>query len=282
MALTPKQSRFVENYLLDLNATQAAIRAGYSAKTANEQGPRLLAHPEIKAAIDAAKIERSERTEIEAERVLKEIAAMAFYDPADLIGTARELEAGAECQNGEGVVEINGKRYAVAGIVSPAHIAGLPENVRRAIIGWSWDRNQNFTLKLADKSKALDQLARHLSLYNDRLEVTSVEALGDRIARAKARALNVVPALPSASNAPPVSVEAVQEAPAADRDRGDDSNLADRLSRAKRSTEAAPSSPPAPPPPAPKPYKPIMPTPEPARPWPTFGGFAATDYDPTT
>ena len=281
MALTPKQSRFVDEYLLDLNATQAAIRAGYSVKTANEQGPRLLAHPEIKDAIDAAKIERSTRTEIEAERVLKEIAAMAFYDPADLIGTARELKAGAECHSGEGVVEINGKRYAVAGIVSPAHIAGLPENVRRAIIGWSWDRNQNFTLKLADKSKALDQLARHLSLYNDRLEVSSVEALGDRIARAKSRALAIAPTIPSASQ-PLVSVEVVQEAPAADRDFADDNNLADRLSRAKRSTEAAPSSPPAPPPPASKPYKPIMPTPEPARPWPTFGGFAATDYDPTT
>lgn len=282
-ALTPKQARFVQEFLLDLNATQAAIRAGYSRRTAQEQGSQMLARPEIKAAIDAAKVERSERTEIDAERVLKEIAAMAFYDPADLIGTARELEAGAECHNGEGVVEINGKRYAVAGIVSPAHIAGLPENVRRAIVGWRWDRNQNFTLKLADKSKALDQLARHLSLYNDRLEVSSVEALGDRIARAKSRALAIAPTIPSASQ-PPVSVEAVQEAPAVDRDRADasDDNLADRLSRAKRSTEAAPSSPLAPPPPAPKPYKPIMPTPEPARPWPTFGGFAATDYDPTT
>jgi len=187
MALTAKQQRFVLEFLLDLNATQAAIRAGYSRESADKQGPRLVAHPAIKAAIDAAKIERSARTEIDAERVLKEIAAMAFYDPADLIGTARELEAGAEYQTGEGVVEINGKRYAVSGIVSPAHIAGLPENVRRAIVGWGWDRNQNFTLKLADKSKALDQLARHLSLYNDRLEVNSVERLADRIARAKMR-----------------------------------------------------------------------------------------------
>lgn len=276
MVLTPKQARFVENYLLDLNATQAAIRAGYSAKTANEQGPRLLAHPEIKSAIDAAKIERSERTEIEAERVLKEIAAMAFYDPADLVGVAREIKREEECRDGEGVVEMNGKRYAVSGITSPAHIAGLPEGVRRAIVGWGWDKNQNFTLKLADKSKALDQLARHLSLYNDRLEVSSVEALGDRIARAKARALTVVPAVPSASDALPASVEPVQE-----RADATDDNLADRLSRAKRSTEEAPSSPPAPPPPAPKPYKPIMPAPEPA-PWPSFGGFASTDYDPTT
>ncbi|MCP1738204.1 terminase small subunit [Bradyrhizobium japonicum] len=222
--LTPKQLRFVQEYLLDLNATKAAIRAGYSRRTANEQGSQLLSRSDVKAAIDAAKVERSERTEIDAKRVLREIASMAFYDPADLIGIARELASTDECRDGEGVVEMNGKRYAVAGIVSPAHIAGLPENVRRAIIGWSWDRNQNFTLKLADKSKALDQLARHLSLYNDRLEVSSVEALGDRIARAKSRALAIAPALPSISQAPPSRVEPVQDAARAgdhDRDRDD-------------------------------------------------------------
>src|SRR6185437_2381432 len=83
MALTAKQQRFVQELLLDLNATQAAIRAGYSKRSAQEQGSQMLAHPEIKAAIDAAKIERSERTEIDAQRVLEEIAAMAFYDPAE-------------------------------------------------------------------------------------------------------------------------------------------------------------------------------------------------------
>lgn len=283
-ALTQKQLRFVEEYLLDACAGKAAERAGYSAKTANQQGHILLNHPGIKAAIDAAMAKRSQQTEIDAARVLKEIAAMAFYDPADLIGVAREIGRDEKCRDGEGVIDMNGRKYAVSGISSPAHIAGLPENVRRAIVGWGWDKNQNFTLKLADKSKALDQLARHLSLYNDRLEVSSVEALGDRIARAKSRALAVAPTIPSASQPQPVSVEAVQEAPARDRDSAEasDDNLADRLSRAKRSTEAAPSLPPAPSPPAPKPYKPIMPTPEPARPWPTFGGFAATDYDPTT
>lgn len=106
---------------------------------------------------------------------------MAFWDPADLIGTLRAVEADEDCRSGEGVVEINGKLFAVAGITSPAHIAGLPENVRRAVVGWGWDKKQNFTLKLANKSKALDQFARHLSLYNDRFEVSSVEALGDRM-----------------------------------------------------------------------------------------------------
>lgn len=78
MALTAKQQRFVLEFLSDLNATQAAIRAGYSSRTANEQGPRLLAHPEIKAAIDAAKLKRSERTEIDADRVLNKSRQWRF------------------------------------------------------------------------------------------------------------------------------------------------------------------------------------------------------------
>ena len=69
--MTPKQKRFVEEYLIDLNATQAAIRAGYSKKTANPQGARLLANVSIKAALKEAQEARSERTEITADDVIK-------------------------------------------------------------------------------------------------------------------------------------------------------------------------------------------------------------------
>ncbi len=62
--LTPKQARFVEEYLIDLNATQAAIRAGYSAKTANEQGAQLLAKRSIRQAVADAQSIRSKRPEI--------------------------------------------------------------------------------------------------------------------------------------------------------------------------------------------------------------------------
>lgn len=71
--LTPKQQRFVEEYLVDLNATQAAIRAGYSARTANEQAARLLAKVSISQAIAAAMEERSKRVEIDADYVLKNL-----------------------------------------------------------------------------------------------------------------------------------------------------------------------------------------------------------------
>lgn len=71
--LTPKQKMFIQEYLVDLNATQAAMRAGYSARTANEQGARLLAHVSVAAAVQEAMDKRSERTEINADYVLNTI-----------------------------------------------------------------------------------------------------------------------------------------------------------------------------------------------------------------
>jgi hypothetical protein len=69
--LTPKQRRFVDEYLVDLNATQAAIRAGYSARTANEQGARLLANASLAAAVQSAQLARSERVRITQDDVLR-------------------------------------------------------------------------------------------------------------------------------------------------------------------------------------------------------------------
>lgn len=83
--MTPKQQSFVDEYLIDLNATQAAIRAGYSAKTAEQQGPRLLGNVEIAAALQAALAARSERTKITADDVLRELWAIGTADPNELI-----------------------------------------------------------------------------------------------------------------------------------------------------------------------------------------------------
>lgn len=141
--LNDQQKRFVEEYLVDLNAAQAAIRAGYSEKRARQTGFDLLAKPEIERAITAAQKARSERTEITADRVLQEWAALAFYDPADIAGLPMS---------------------------GPEDIVELPEQVRRAIVGWSWDRNDNFTLKLANKQGALDSVAKHLGMFVERHE----------------------------------------------------------------------------------------------------------------
>ena len=84
MALTAKQQRFVAEYLIDLNQTQAAIRAGYSEKTAAEQASRLLTNVKVSEAVQAAMKARSERTQIDADWVLKRLARDATADLADL------------------------------------------------------------------------------------------------------------------------------------------------------------------------------------------------------
>lgn len=83
MALTEKQKRFAEEYLVDLNATQAAIRAGYKEKTAYSTGNENLRKPEIQATIRQAMQERSRRTEITQDMVLKELAVIGFGEASD-------------------------------------------------------------------------------------------------------------------------------------------------------------------------------------------------------
>ncbi|WP_198536599.1 terminase small subunit [Paenibacillus sp. DMB5] len=85
MALTAKQKLFATEYLVDLNATQAAIRAGYSAKTAGSVGQENLTKPEIKIAIKKAMDKRSERTEITADMVLQHWREVATADPNEII-----------------------------------------------------------------------------------------------------------------------------------------------------------------------------------------------------
>ena len=81
--LTDKQKRFVAEYLVDLNATQAAIRAGYSKKTADRIGPELLGKTCVSEAIRVAMRDREKRTEITQDRVLNELGKVAFAKAAD-------------------------------------------------------------------------------------------------------------------------------------------------------------------------------------------------------
>lgn len=83
--LTPKESRFVDEYLVDLNATQAAIRAGYSARTARSIGYENLTKPHIGAAIAEARKQQQERTHVTADRVLAEAWNILTADPRELV-----------------------------------------------------------------------------------------------------------------------------------------------------------------------------------------------------
>lgn len=118
--LTPKQQRFVEEYLVDLNAKQAAIRAGYSPKRADMMGWENVRKPEIAAAIQAAMKQRSERTAITADRALREVWAMATADASELVqvkvGSCRHCYgAGHLYQRTEAEMEHDRRKWAANG-----------------------------------------------------------------------------------------------------------------------------------------------------------------------
>ena len=165
--LTPKQATFVDEYLKDLNATQAAIRAGYSKKTAEWIGPQLLTKNHVAEAVASRMRAREKRTEITQDRVLQEYARLAFIDPAKLFD-----ESGR-----------------------PLPIQQMDEDTRRAIIGVDVATVGNdqmgigevLKLRLADKRAALDSVARHLGMFNDKLDLNVTGPLAERLARARAR-----------------------------------------------------------------------------------------------
>ena len=153
MALTEKQKRFVEEYLIDLNATQAAIRAGYSAKTANEQGARLLVNVSIQKAISRAMTARSNRTNISQERVVNELAKIAFLNISDIIDQHGNLKENVSRDDMAGIEWIRSK-----GIET--------EN--------GYVRETEF--RVTSKLKALEHLGRHLGMFTDRVELSGLQA----------------------------------------------------------------------------------------------------------
>lgn len=107
--LNPKQLRFVEEYLVDLNATQAAIRAGYSAKTAGSQGFDLLKKPEIQAALAAGRREQARRTEVSVDFViqgLREVAMRCMQRVPVMVGQGKDRRQ-ATTADGQGVWEFD-------------------------------------------------------------------------------------------------------------------------------------------------------------------------------
>jgi phage terminase small subunit len=156
-ALTAKQQRFVEEYLCDLNATQAALRAGYSAKTAHVIGHENLRKPEIRGAVDEAMKARSERVEVTADRVLEEYAKLAFVNMMDFI----ELQP-----DGYALIDLSrltrDQAAAIQEFTTDEYVEGTGEDARKV---------KKIKFKLVDKKSALDSCARHLGMFNDKLRL---------------------------------------------------------------------------------------------------------------
>lgn len=157
MALTAKQERFVAEYLVDLNATQAAIRAGYSAKTAHSVGHENLKKPEIAKAIQEAQAKRSDRTEITQDRVLQELARIGFADIRKAVAWGRspvDTEASEAEPNGLGVYPVE---------LMPS--SQVDDDTAAAISEVSLTQT-GVKLKMHDKLSALEKIARHLGMLN--------------------------------------------------------------------------------------------------------------------
>lgn len=151
MALNARQQRFVEEYLVDLNASAAARRAGYSAKTASQIGERLLRNVEVQKAIQAAQAARSKRTEVTQDMVLAELAKIAFSDQRQVMAW------------GPGGVKLRDSAELTAD--EAAAVAEVSETVGATGGG-------SLKLKTHDKVGALKLLGEHLGMFRQKVEVT--------------------------------------------------------------------------------------------------------------
>lgn len=171
--LTPKQARFVDEYLIDLNATQAAIRAGYSAKTAEWIGPQLLGKSHVSSAIEAAKKARTKRTEVDADYVLKRMIEIDQMDVLDIMDDQMALKPVKEWPkvwrqylSGFDVAEMfegSGEQKLLAGVLKK--------------------------IKWPDKVKNLELLGRHFGMFKDKLDVNLNDGRAERLAKLREKRL---------------------------------------------------------------------------------------------
>lgn len=154
MALTPRQARFVDEYLIDLNATQASIRAGYSAKTADVQGPRLLGNVRIAAEIQERQAARAKRTGITQDRVLVELELLAFSDVSHY------------------AVDDNGDVELVEG--APAGAMRALQSIKRRITsrgsGDTREVTREVEIRLWNKPEPLRLAGQHVGLFTEQHE----------------------------------------------------------------------------------------------------------------
>lgn len=148
--LNAKQKRFVDEYLIDLNATQAAIRAGYKkTEYTDTNANKLLENTRIREAIDKAMAERSKRTGINQDRVIQELARIAFVNPQNVINAE------------DGSVKENATEDDLA------CIQAVKVKTMSGDKGWSEERE----VRLNDKMKALELLGKHLGMFTDKVEL---------------------------------------------------------------------------------------------------------------
>ncbi len=156
--LTKKQKRFIEEYLVDFNATQAAIRSRYSSQTAQTQGSRLLTNVMVKAELERRQKEIQKRLDISQERVLNEYAKIGFSNMVDYVKWNK-------------------------GAINIIDSSSLTNDQTAAICEITETRSKDsgvtVKFKLHDKKGALDSIARHLGMFKDSLNLTTPVDVND-------------------------------------------------------------------------------------------------------
>src|SRR5689334_14241462 len=191
MPLNERQARFVAEYLLDLNATQAAIRAGYSARSAYSTGERMLRNAEVAAAIAEAQAARSQRTEVTADRVVLELARVAFGDPRRVMSWGPggvKLRPSAELADEEAAI-----------------VAEVGETTTK--------EGGSLRVKTVDKLGALRLLAQHLGMLGEGKVAVTV-AGAPATAELQAVLLAVLDKHPDAKRAVVAALEGLAAEPA--------------------------------------------------------------------
>ena len=149
--LGARQQRFVDEYLIDLNGTQAAIRAGYSPNTAAEQSSRLLTNVNISNAIGRALAARSVRTGINQDRIVTELAKIAFVNSVDVINMDdADISGSAQREDTAAIASVKVKRI-------PTEDGDIVER----------------EVKTYDKIKALELLGKHLGMFTDKIDIST-------------------------------------------------------------------------------------------------------------
>lgn len=150
--LTDKQRRFVAEYMVDCNARAAAVRAGYSARTADKIGPQLLGKTSVRAAIAKREERHLQRLEVTAERVLAELGRLSVSDPRQLFDAEGNLRPIHELPD------------EVASAVASVEV------IERTIPGTKGEVERVRKVRLWDKNAALGNLARHFKLLTEKIE----------------------------------------------------------------------------------------------------------------
>lgn len=166
--LTKKQKKFCDEYLIDLNATQAAIRAGYSEKTARFIGAENLTKPNIQEYIQQRMNAREKRTEITQDMVLRELAKIAFSNGSDFAKVVtkprKKMVWNDEIQEYE-------EKEVEEQFVELIDTDKLPDDKKAAIASIK-ETKHGIVVESCDKVKALELIGRHLGMFKDKIELS--------------------------------------------------------------------------------------------------------------